>query len=114
MTKTEKRGTTETGRYLPISVRSCGLQSPPYPDHYFQPSSRRTSCRGVGKFGRPSLSWINAIVKAKQMSEPSKCCRGVGVLSASAHGNMASSWAVSPQSPPYFLEIKSGSEVWVR
>lgn len=99
---------TEMRRKLGIKIRSCGLQSPPQKDHHFQPSSRRTACRGVGKFGIPSPSWINAIVKAKQMSKPSKCCRGVGVLSASAFGNMASSWSCSPQSPPYLLEIERG------
>ena len=112
MTKKLKRGTTETGRYLPISVRSVGLQSPPT-DHYRQPSSNRTNLRGVGKFGLPSQSWINTVIKAKQMALPANH-KGVGVLSASAHGNTASSWAVSPQSPPLLgLKIQRGNEVWV-
>jgi len=38
--------------------------------------------------------------------------KGVGVLSASAHGNMASDWSCSPQSPPQIVEIKSGTGVW--
>lgn len=94
-----------------MSVRSLGHQSPPMRDHFRQPSSNRTQLRGNGKFNTPSQSWINSVVKAKQMSKPSKCHRGVGVLSASTHGNMASDWSCSPQSPPYAVEIKSGSEV---
>lgn len=30
---------------------------------------------------------------------------GVGFMSASAHGNTASDWSVSPQSPPHASEI---------
>jgi hypothetical protein len=99
---------TEMRIKLGIKIRSCGLQSPPPPDHHFQPSSKRTACRGVGKFGIPSLSWINSIIKAKQMSKPRKCHRGVGVLSASAYGNMASDWSCLPQSPPQVFKIERG------
>tara|TARA_B100001094_G_C18139499_1_gene777016 strand:+ start:409 stop:675 length:267 start_codon:yes stop_codon:yes gene_type:complete len=71
-----------------------------YEDHFKKPSHHRTNCRGVGKFGLPSNSWINAIVKSRQMSNPKNCHKGVGILSASSFGITASNWAVSPQSPP--------------
>ena len=94
-----------------MSVRSLGHQSPPVKDHYRQPSSKRTCLRGVGKFGLPSQSWINTIVKAKQKSKASKCHQGFGIMSSSTHGNTASSWSESPQSPPEALEIQSGAGV---
>ena len=103
---------TEQKRKLGIRERSCGVTSPP-PDHYRQESSKRTQCRGVGKFGFPSRSWIETVVKAKQMVKPSKCYRSVGVLSASSHGNMPSNWSCSQQSPPQVVEIKRGTGVWV-
>ena len=105
MKKLKKLGTTETGRYLPIAVRSCGLQSPPHPDHYRQPSSNRTCLRGVGKFGIPSKSWINTVIKARQKATPCKCHRGIGIMSSSTYGNTASSWSESPQSPPSYLRM---------
>lgn len=88
-----------------MSVRSIGHQSPPYTDHYRQPSSKRTCLRGVGKFGLPSRSWINTIIKAKQKSMPSKTHQGFGIMSSSTHGNTASSWSESPQSPPRNREV---------
>ena len=105
---------TEQKRKLGIRERSCGVTSPPVKDHYRQPSSKRTCVRGVGKFGQPSLSWINSVIKAKQMSKPSKCHRGVGVLSASTNGKMPSSWAVSQQSPPQVLKIQRGAGVCIQ
>tara|TARA_R100000655_G_scaffold71506_1_gene109914 strand:+ start:2830 stop:3420 length:591 start_codon:yes stop_codon:yes gene_type:complete len=92
MRRKTKHGTTEMGRYLPISIRSCGLQSPPH------------STQDVTKKGyNDSIYFVLRNVKEKQMALPANH-KGFGVLSASTYGNLASSWAVSPQSPPLELE----------
>ena len=102
---------TEQKRKLGIRERSCGLLSPLYKDHYRQLSSKRTSLRGVGKFGLPSLSWINTIIKARQMSKP-KNHKGIGVGLTCGFGNAPSSWACPPFAPPQIVEIKRGTGVW--
>ena len=55
---------TERGRFLPMATRSCGFVSPP--DHYRQPSAKRTCCRGNGKFGIPSSSYLASQIVSKQ------------------------------------------------
>ena len=58
---------TEQGRLLPMATRSCGFVSPPtHKDHYRQPSANRTCCRGSGKFGIPSESYLASQIVSKQ------------------------------------------------
>ena len=48
---------TERGRFLPMATHK---------DHYRQPSANRTCCRGSGKFGIPSESYLASQIVSKQ------------------------------------------------
>lgn len=71
MTKKQKRGTTETGRYLPIAVRSCGLLGPPQPQNH--------KGLGVGLLAAHGRSATSFVAPINAPPKVSKIKRGTGV-----------------------------------
>mgnify|MGYP003125524116 CR=1 FL=1 len=59
--------------------------------------------RSVGLLGPPRKNYF--------VPQP-KNHKGLGVLSASTHGNLPSKWSCSQQSPPQALEMQRGKWEW--